>query len=50
MDFCLAEFENGIRVMGDLILKSKKPEIGAQIKLEKCGISDGSYSFVMSLI
>jgi len=24
MDFCLAELENGIRIMGDLILKSKK--------------------------
>jgi len=35
--------------MGDLILKSKKPKIGAQIKLEKCGISDGCYSFVMEL-
>jgi len=36
--------------MGNLILKAKKPEIGAQIKLEKCGITDGNYSFVMSII
>jgi len=50
IDFCLAEFENGVRIMGDLILKAKKPEIGAQVKLEKCGITDGNYSFVMSCI
>jgi len=50
IDFCLAEFENGVRIMGDLILKAKKPEIGAQVKLEKCGITDGNYSFVMSTI
>jgi len=47
-DFCLAEFD-GARIMGTLLVNSKKPTAGASVKLEKCGIKNGNYSFVMSL-
>ncbi|HET6516714.1 MAG TPA: zinc ribbon domain-containing protein [Nitrosopumilaceae archaeon] len=47
--FCIAEIDEGIRVMGTLILNSTKPEIGSKIRLKKCGIKNGNYSFVMSL-
>lgn len=48
-NFCMAEF-GGIRIMGTLIVKSKKLEVGAKVKLKKCGIKNGNYIFVMSLI
>lgn len=49
-DFCIAEFEGEIRIMGNLILKTEKPKVGSRVKLEKCGIKDGNYAFEMSLI
>ena len=48
-DFCVAEIDEGIRIMGTLIVNSKNPNIGTQIRLEKCGIKNGNYSFVMRL-
>ena len=47
-NFCLAEID-GVRIMGTLIVNSTKPEIGSKIKLEKCGVKNGNYSFVMRL-
>ena len=49
-DFCIAEFEGGIRIMGTLVVKSKKPEVGSKVKLEKCGITGENYIFVMNLL
>ncbi len=48
-NFCIAEIDEGIRIMCTLILNSTKPEIGSKVKLEKCGIKNGNYSFVMRL-
>lgn len=47
-NFCIVEIDEGIRIMGTLITDSK-PEIGSKIRLEKCGIKNGNYSFVMRL-
>jgi len=48
-NFCITEIDEGIRIMGTLILNSTKPEIGSKVQLEKCGIKNGNYSFVMRL-
>ncbi|HMK32694.1 MAG TPA: zinc ribbon domain-containing protein, partial [Nitrosopumilaceae archaeon] len=34
--FCIAEFENVIRVMGELEIGIKKPQIGQDLELIKC--------------
>jgi len=34
--FCIAEFENIIRIMGELEIGLKKPEIGQDLELIKC--------------
>lgn len=47
--FCVAELDGGIRIMGTLIENSVKPEIGSKIRIEKCGIKNGNYSFVIRL-
>ena len=47
--FCLAEFENNVRIMGALSANSK-PEIGQKVKLIKAGILNGQYSFKMNLL
>ncbi len=47
--FCIVEIDEGVKIMGTLILNSTKPEIGSKVKLEKCGIENGNYSFVMRL-
>ncbi len=47
--FCVAEFENEIRIMGALVHKTQQPQVGSKIRLEKCGIKDGKYIFVMNL-
>ena len=41
-NFCLAEFENTIRIMAKI---SQKPEIGQTVKISNCGIVDESYFF-----
>ena len=48
-NFCIAEIDGGIRIMGKLIINSSKPQIGSKIRLEKCGIKNKNYSFVMRL-
>ena len=40
--FCMVEFENTIRVMAKI---SETPEIGKNVKILKCGITNGNYFF-----
>lgn len=47
--FCVTELDCGIRIMGTLIDNSTKLEIGSKVKIEKCGIVNGNYSFTISL-
>ena len=47
--FCVAEFENKIRIIGTVKQKGT-PKIGDQIKLDKCFLQNGSYSFMISLV
>jgi uncharacterized protein len=48
-NFCIAEIDEGIRIMGKLITNSMEPKVGSKVKLEKCGIKNGNYIFVMRL-
>ena len=46
--FCLAEFENTIRIIGKIL--SGMPQVDQNIMIEKCGIdSDGNPYFEMKL-
>ena len=45
--FCLVEIEDKIRILGRLG-NGKAPEINSKVKIEKCGIKDGNYSFELS--
>lgn len=47
--FCIAEFENKIRILSTLKNSNKKPEIGQNLILENCGFKNGSYDFVLSI-
>jgi uncharacterized OB-fold protein len=40
--FCMVEFEKTIRIMAII---SETPEIGKNVKISKCGMSNGSYFF-----
>ena len=46
--FCIAEFENMIRIMGELETNSKKPLIGQDLELVKCDY-DGKEKFFFQL-
>ena len=46
--FCIAEMETSFRIIGKIT--QGVPRIGQRIKLEKCGIKDGSYFFEMCLL
>ncbi|MCE9653385.1 MAG: zinc ribbon domain-containing protein [Nitrosarchaeum sp.] len=46
--FGLIEIENSIRVLGKI--SSGIPNLGQHVKIEKCGIKDGSYYFEFLLI
>jgi uncharacterized OB-fold protein len=46
--FCLAEFDEGVRIIGSLPLE-RNPKIGQKIKLDKCSLKDGNYNFEMRL-
>lgn len=48
--FCVAEIDEGVRIIGTLIMNSKKPKIGSKIKLKKCEVTNENYSFIMTLI
>ena len=47
--FCIVEIDDGIRIMGSLLTNSTKPKVGSKVRLEKCGVKNGNYSFVMRL-
>jgi hypothetical protein len=46
--FCLAEFENTIRVIGKIL--SGIPNKGQQVRIERCGMKENNYFFEFSLI
>jgi len=50
VNFCIAEFEEKIRIMGTLIGETISPKIGQGVKLEKCCLNDGQFNFTMALI
>lgn len=43
--FCVVEMEKSFRILGKI--KCGIPRIGQRIRLQKCGIKDGSYFFEM---
>ena len=45
--FCLAEFENEVKIIGKI--PSGIPENNKKVKIEKCGMKNGSYFFEFSL-
>jgi len=49
MEFCVAEFEDVIKIIGTLIVGPNRPQIGQSVQLERCSIQDGNYNFEMSL-
>jgi uncharacterized protein len=48
--FCLAEFEEKIRIMGKLNVNSGIPEIGKNVKMDSCRVEGNNYNFTMRLI
>jgi len=46
--FALVEIEDSIRVLGKI--SSGIPTVGQHVKIEKCGVKEGSYYFEMSLL
>lgn len=46
--FCVAEIENSIRVMGEII--SGLPEVGKNVCITKFGILDNSYFLKMNVL
>lgn len=42
--FCVVEFEKTFRIIANI---SKTPSIGQSVKISKCGISEGNYSFAV---
>jgi len=47
--FCLAEFENKIRIMGKLKINSGLPEVGKKTWLDSCSVEGKNYKFTMRL-
>ena len=43
--FCLVEIENSFKIMAK---KTTMPQIDQSVKISKCGISEGSYFFVVN--
>jgi len=46
--FCLAEFENSIKIIGKI--SSGVPDKAQQVRIERCGIKNDDYFFEFSLI
>ena len=46
--FCIAEFENAIRIMGTLETRSKIPLIGQRVQMVKCEFN-GNAKFTFQL-
>lgn len=46
--FCVAEIENSIKLLGEII--SDTPKIGKSVIIIDCGISDNNYFFKMKML
>lgn len=46
--FCVAEIENSIKILGEII--SGTPKIGQRVIIIDCGIADDKYFFKMKLL
>ena len=47
--FCVAEFENKIRILSTLKSSDTEPKLGQDLILENCGFKNGNYDFTLSL-
>jgi len=48
VSFCVAEIENSVRVIGDII--SGEPDIGKKVEIAQCGVSNGDYFIKLKVI
>ncbi len=48
INFCVAEFENSIKIIGEI--KFGIPKTGKQVNIIECGISNGNYFFKMNIL
>ena len=48
--FCIAEFEDKIRILSTLNNSDTEPTLGQELILENCGFKNGNYNFILSLI
>ncbi|MDH3610459.1 MAG: hypothetical protein OEM79_01710 [Nitrosopumilus sp.] len=46
--FCVAEIENSIKIIGEII--SGTPKIGQNVVISDCGICDDNYFFKMKML
>ena len=46
--FCVAEIENSVKILGELI--SDSPKIGKSVMIIDCGIHDNNYFFKMKML
>lgn len=49
-NFCIAEFEEKIRIMGKLEVGKAKPKIGQNVKLESCSSDKDHFIFTLVLV
>jgi uncharacterized protein len=47
--FCIAEFEDKIRILSTLKNSDTEPKIGQELILENCGFKNGNYNFILSM-
>ena len=47
-NFCVAEFENSIKIIGEIVLGV--PKIGKQVNIIDCGITNECYFFKMNIL
>ncbi len=46
--FCVAEIDNSIKIMGEIV--SGIPKIDQQVRIVECGIKDKNYFFKMKIL
>lgn len=46
--FCMVEMEGSFRILGKI--RHGVPRIGQRIRIQRCGIKDGSYFFEMQIL
>lgn len=47
--FCIAEFEDKIRIFSSLKHSDTEPKLGQDLILENCGFKNDKYNFILSL-